>query len=71
MNQGWKKGVCLPYAGNRMLFKIASLRRLLLVKIDGLAAAADLSGGPRGGNVIGEGMFGVPAGEDLLRCPLA
>lgn len=53
-----------------MLFKIASFKRLLFVKIDGLAAAVDLSGGPRGGNVMGEGMLGVPAGEDLLRFPL-
>jgi hypothetical protein len=53
-----------------MLFKMASLRRLLFVKMDGAAAAVDLSGGPRGGNAMGEGMFGVPAGEDLLRRPL-
>lgn len=52
-----------------MLFRIASFRRLLLVKIDGAAADVDLSGGPRGGKVIGEGMFGVPAGEARLRCP--
>ena len=50
-----------------MLLRMASLRRLLLVKIVGAAAWAVLSGGPRGGKAIGEGMLGVPAGELRLR----
>ena len=46
---------------------MASFKRLLLVKIVGAAAWAVLSGGPLGGKAIGEGMFGVPAGEIRLR----